>query len=261
MATYGALPVSGARLCYKVRGSGPTLLILQGGAGDVDAPDALAVTLSSDFRIITHDRRGLLRSPLENPQQRLTVEQHAEDAEALIDELVPDEPLAVHLLSASEQLEQSDRRKELGQIALREGARAALRRFLFEMGVRSDDREDDVEPPPSTRQQSRSTGFLLTRESRATFDYRVRLESLRGLAERIVPAFGDSSRDCFPARCARALARELGRDVREFPGGHTGYVLRPRAFAEALRAILSPGLTSETRLQHANEAAATSALR
>lgn len=294
MATYGALSVSGAKICYKVRGSGPTLLILQGGAGDVDAPDALAVALASDFRIITHDRRGLLRSPLDNPQQPLTVEQHAEDAEALVDELAPDggriyvfgtslgalialelaarrperievlvahEPLAVHLLSASEQLEQSELRKELGQIALREGARAALRRFLYEMGVRSDDREDDVEPPPSTRQQSRSTGFLLTRESRATLEYRVRLEVLRGIADRIVPAFGDSSRDCFPARCARSLARELGREAREFPGGHTGYVLRPRAFADVLRASLLPNLSSEMRLQQASEAQARSALR
>jgi hypothetical protein len=67
---------------------------------------------------------------------------------------------------------------------------------------------------------------------------RLDLDALRSRAERIVPAYGSSSRECFPARCALALARVIEREAAEFPGGHTGYTLRPTGFAGALSNIL-----------------------
>lgn len=266
---YGTLPVSGAKLCYKVRGQGQTLLILQGGAGDADAPDALAIALASEFTVVTYDRRGLSRSPMDNQKQALSVEQHAEDALALLDllstgpafilgtslgaligldliahwpervqTLIAHEPPAITLLSSDEQAQFAELRKEVGEIALQEGSRPALRRFLAAMGVNRDDREDDVEPPPSTREHSRKTGFLLTAESRAIYGYLPDIAALRTLSNKIVPAFGKSSFGCFASRCALALAAQLGRDPTEFPGGHTGYVLRPQAFSETLRNAL-----------------------
>ena len=278
---YGALPVSGAKLCYKVRGRGPTLLILQGGAGDADAPDALATALAAEFTVVTYDRRGLSRSPMDNQKQALSVEQHTEDAHALLDSvstmpafifgtslgalvgldllarwpecvqtLIAHEPPAITLLSSDEQAGFAELRKDVGEIALREGARPAFRRFLAAMGVNRDDREEDVDPPPSTREHSRNTGFLLTAESRTIYGFRPDIAILRKVATKIVPGFGRSCVDCFPSRCALALAAQLGREPTEFPGGHTGYVLRPQAFSETLRCVLlanatypSPNLT------------------
>ena len=46
---HGSLVVPGAKLYYKVRGDGPPLLVLQGGAGDADTPDALASTLAANI--------------------------------------------------------------------------------------------------------------------------------------------------------------------------------------------------------------------
>lgn len=268
-ATYGTLPVSGAELCFKVRGAGPVLLVIQGGAGDADTPDALAVALASEFTIITYDRRGLSRSSLEDPKQGITVEQHAEDAQQLLAEfsatpafvfgsslgalialdlvarwparvqaVVAHEPPALELLTGAEQASFAELRKVMASIALSEGTRAATRRFLREMGVNSEDHEDDVEPPPSVREPNRNADFFLTRESRAADRFRLDRGALKASAAKIVPAFGSSSVECFPARCACALATELGCEASEFPGGHTGYVLRPQAFSETLRAVL-----------------------
>jgi len=267
--SYGTLRVSGATLCYKVRGQGQPLLILQGGAGDADAPDALANALASEFTVVTYDRRGLSRSPMDNAKQPLSVEQHTEDAHALLDSLstmpafifgtslgaliglelvarwpkrvqtlIAHEPAAIALLPSDEQARFAELRKVVGKIALREGARPALRRFLTAMGVNRDDREEDVEPPPSARENSRKTGFLLTSESRAIYGFMPDLAALRKVPHKIVPGFGKSSIDCFPSRCALSLAAQLGREPTEFPGGHTGHVLRPQAFSKTLRSVL-----------------------
>jgi pimeloyl-ACP methyl ester carboxylesterase len=279
-ANYGTLSVPGAKLCFKMRGEGPALLVIQGGAGNADAVDSLAESLATEFTTISYDRRGLMRSTLDDPSQALSVAEHAEDAHALLEELtrgpafilssslgaliglelaarwpgsvrrlIAHEPIAVHLLSSSEQQEYRALQVQIGQIALRDGPRAALRRFLAEIGVDGDDREDEVEAPLSTRQQSRDTGFLLTRESRAAERFRIDLDALGPIAGKIMPAFGSSSRDRIPARCALALARELDQDAAEFPGCHTGYVLRPRAFAERLRQVLlAPAAPSHVRI-------------
>jgi len=280
MPAYGTLRVQGATLCYKVRGSGPALLLLQGGGGNADACDALAAQLDSEHTIVSYDRRGLLRSPADDPKQPLTIAAHAEDAVALMDELglgralifgsslgalvglemvqrfparvellVAHEPTLVGLLSLEGQARVAALRKEVLEISLREGARAGLRRLLAGMGVNRDDREDDCEPPLSSREQSRSTGFLLVQESRAVDRFKLNLLALGSYASRIVPAFGTTSRLCYPAECAQALAVVLGQSAVEMPGGHNGYVLRPRAFAEALRDALAQGRYASQRLQ------------
>jgi len=267
--TYGTLPVPGAKLCFKVRGEGPILLIVQGGSGDADTPDRLAATLASEFTIVSYDRRGISRSALSDPRQAITVEQHADDAYELLAELsgkpafvfgsslgalialdlatrwpgrvqalLAHEPPALDLLTQAEQESFAALRKGISEIALREGTPAAARQFLREMGVDREDHEDDIEPPPSSRERSRNADFVLTRESRAADRFRLNLGALKALGSKIIPAFGSSSRQCFPARCAFALSAALGREPCEFPGGHTGYVLRPRAFADALATAL-----------------------
>jgi pimeloyl-ACP methyl ester carboxylesterase len=267
--TYGTLSVEGASICFKVRGRGKALVVLQGGGGTADTSDGIAEVLESEYTVVSYDRRGLLRSALDDPKQTLSVEQHAQDALCLLDELgiaeasffgtslgalmglelmarapgrvkllVAHEPLALGLLSDAGRARLRALRAQVLAITLREGARAGLRRALADMGVDRDDREDDAEPPASSREQSRDTGFLLNREVRAIDGFRPDLELLTRARSRIVPAFGVSSRAFYPAECAFALAACLGRPAVEFPGAHNGYVLRPRAFAEKLGAVL-----------------------
>ncbi len=88
-------------------------------------------------------------------------------------------------------------------------------------------------------QHAANMQFFLTHDAPAAHRYQLDLAALRAVSAAIVPAAGALSRDSFPYRCAQALARQLGRPLAEFPGGHSGYALRPRAFAEALHQVLS----------------------
>jgi pimeloyl-ACP methyl ester carboxylesterase len=172
--------------------------------------------------------------------------------------VVAHEPPALELLASAEQEGFAELRKATAAIALSEGTRAASHRFLREMGVDSEDHEDDVEPPHSSRERSRNADFLLARESRATDRFRLDLSALKAMGAKIVPAFGSSSRACFPARCTFALSAALEREASEFPGGHTGYVLRPRAFAETLsRTLFSHAPYSHVRWSEAGHESAT----
>jgi pimeloyl-ACP methyl ester carboxylesterase len=276
------LAVPGAKLHYKVRGKGPVLLALQGGGGTADSMDAIADVLDSEYTFVSYDRRGLFRSPLEDKKRLVSVEQHADDALALLDAvgaerayvfgssfgaliglalmtraprrvtlLVAHEPPAPALLSEDGRAEVAALRRETLMRALRDGPRAALRHALAGMGVDTDDREDDVEPPASSREQSRDTGFLLGQDVRATDGFRIDLAVLEHHRARVVPAFGSASRAFYPAECARALAVRLGQRAVEFPGSHNGYVLRPRAFADVLRAALRAGMARGSRAQTA----------
>jgi pimeloyl-ACP methyl ester carboxylesterase len=281
MAIHGLLRLSGTKLYYKVRGQGPALLVLQGGSGNADASDGIASYLDPFVTTISYDRRGLLRSPLEDASQCLTIEQHAEDASALIRELgvgpvfvfgtslgaliglelaarspdqvlklVAHEPLLTKLLSSEWQERYAAIRAEIRDTALCKGPREAIRKHLCSLGIDRDDREDDAEPPVSTREQSRQTDFLLTREARAMDRFELKLDALCAMPGKVIPAYGASSRYFYPAQCAMALGRALGCAPLEFPGGHTGYVLRPRACAETLIDTLGLG-TRESQIRFA----------
>jgi hypothetical protein len=60
------------------------------------------------------------------------------------------------------------------------------------------------------------------------------LDALNAHADQIVPAAGRESRGhpCYEVNVA--LAKKLGRDVIELPGGHAGYVAHPAEFAREL---------------------------
>ena len=79
-----SLRVDGATLFYRVRGSGPMLLILPGGDGDADTADALRHELIDRYMVITYDRRGMSRSKIDGPGQSLTIATHSDDAHRLL---------------------------------------------------------------------------------------------------------------------------------------------------------------------------------
>jgi pimeloyl-ACP methyl ester carboxylesterase len=75
-------------LYYTLRGSGPILLILQGGAGNAEGSEALADQLAGQFTVVTYDRRGLSRStPVRAEGCEIAI--HAVDAARLLAALTP----------------------------------------------------------------------------------------------------------------------------------------------------------------------------
>lgn len=83
----GKLEVPGATLYYEVRGSGPVLLLICGGIYDAAGFAGLAGPLADRYTVVTYDRRGNSRSPIDGPPERQRVETHADDASRLLAEV------------------------------------------------------------------------------------------------------------------------------------------------------------------------------
>ena len=81
------LQVPGAQLYYEIRGSGPLLLNIAGGAMDSNGLALLADELAGDYTVVNYDPRGNSRSVRESGGPPLSVELLADDALALLDTL------------------------------------------------------------------------------------------------------------------------------------------------------------------------------
>ena len=275
-AKTGMLEVAGASLYYTVRGAGPLLLILQGGL-EMPTSHGIANDLSGSYTVATYDRRGLSRSTLDEMPEALRLEVHSEDAHRLLAELTSEpalvfgssigaligldmvarhpeqvraliahEPPAYDLLSDAER-EQAERTYDEIQEAFRcEGVAAAMKMMAAVNRVDFDDREPDVQLPPLTggaaaqasAQRATNLRFLLACDVPAVRHYRLDMAALKAAAYQIVPAAGRTSQEAWPHHAAVELAERLGTKPVEFPGGHTGYMLRPKAFAQRLREVL-----------------------
>ncbi len=266
----GYLRVPGATLHYTVRGAGPTLLIIQGGARDTDRSAALAGHLAPAYRVVGYDRRGLSRSHLDDPAQPVSIERHGEDAHrllaALTDEpafvfgsslgalialdlmgthpeqvrlLVAHEPIAAELLDAPERSRLRAGQRELEGTLGRDGIFAAIAKLATLTG------DADTADPESGK--AADLRFFLSNDAAAARRYSLKLPALRAVAGRIVPAAGIASRGWLLRRCAEGLAERLNRPLVEFPGGHSGYVFVPEGFAATLRETLAGSAASRSR--------------
>ncbi|BCK55922.1 alpha/beta fold hydrolase [Nocardia wallacei] len=90
----GTVRVPGATLHYELRGTGPLLLISDSGGGEVRRSTEIAARLGDAFTVVTYDRRGFARSPLDRPGSAVPVAVHAEDLRLLLAELT-DQPAHV----------------------------------------------------------------------------------------------------------------------------------------------------------------------
>ncbi|MEW1912083.1 alpha/beta hydrolase [Kitasatospora sp. NPDC085895] len=86
----GTLAVPGATLHHEVRGSGPVLLLLPGGAGDAGMYAGMYAELAARYTVVSYDPRGLSRSPLDGPLTDQRVDVWSDDARRLIEHLSPD---------------------------------------------------------------------------------------------------------------------------------------------------------------------------
>jgi pimeloyl-ACP methyl ester carboxylesterase len=271
--TIGHLRAPGANLRYEVRGSGPLLLLIPGGAGGAAAFDGVAAGLADEYTVVSYDPRGLSRSPLDDPEARQSVEQHADDAFRLLELLSPGAParvagcssgaiVALHLLVTHpgrvervvaheppvvEVLpDAAEHRALLARVEdtfRREGLMPAA--AVFAAGLKRPGAEAPAAtelPPQAAARAERTMGdmpYFLGRIVPSFMAYTPDVDPLRALSDRLVLAAGEESRGELPYRSAAFLAERFGTELVHFPGGHVGPTTHPAEFGELLRKVLS----------------------
>jgi pimeloyl-ACP methyl ester carboxylesterase len=200
----GTLRVPGAALYYKKTGTGPLLLILQGGDGDAEGSNGIADHLADHYTVLTYDRRGLSRSRSDGAAEgSIRLETHTDDAHSLLAALTSDptlvfgvslgallgldlasrfseqvrtlvsfEPPATQLLPDSERASAKRDHEEVEASFHREGITAAMKKFVAMAGLNFDDREPDVELPRPGPERAANLTFFLTHDAPAVRLYR-----------------------------------------------------------------------------------------
>jgi pimeloyl-ACP methyl ester carboxylesterase len=273
-ATVGMLEVPGARLRYEVRGAGPVLLLIHGGMGDAGVFAPVAGLLADSYTVLTYDRRGNSRSPLVGAGRdtAMLVEQESDDARRLLDavgggpayvlgsssgaviglDLLAGQPQAVARLVAHEPpvlsyLPDGEHwiglADEVRRLRETDGDEAAMARWGASLDAAESEAGAEFEPGLDfdldvERRMMGNVERFLTAEVAAVVRYRPDLAALAAAADKLVVGVGEESREQYPARAGRAVAAAAGVPVAEFPSQHWGYLLKPRRFADALRAAL-----------------------
>lgn len=260
------LAAPGASIHYRLRGTGPLLLVLGGGFANADTLTPLADELARDHTVLTHDRRGQARSPRDGGTA--SIAEHAEDAARLLAAVSPEpaavygssigaiiglelaarHPGRVHTLIALEPpsvallggtRERAEAELASVQRAFGEsGAMAGLARFGVIAAVDPADREDGV-PLEDPRGRMADLEYFLGEECAAIAAHHLDPDVLKGLSTRVMPVSGEKSAELWLRECATALAARLGVGWSTVPGAHNGDMFRPRAFAARLRELLA----------------------
>ncbi|MGW6914466.1 alpha/beta fold hydrolase [Kitasatospora sp. NPDC054939] len=276
--TTGTLRVAGATLHYEVRGRGPLLLLIPGGAGGAASFDGVADDLAAHWTVATYDPRGISGSTLDDPAAEQRVAEHADDAYRLLELLSPGEParvfgsssgaiVALHLLAARPERvrrlvaheppvvevlpDAAEHRALLARVqeTLRaEGLLPAVAVFAAglrrpgEPAVAAAAAPSRIELPPQAAARAERTmanlPYFLGRIVPAFMAHRPDVRRLAELSDRLVLAGGEESRGELPYRPAEFLARRFGTELLHFPGGHTGLTTHPAAFAARLAGAL-----------------------
>jgi pimeloyl-ACP methyl ester carboxylesterase len=270
--TVNKLMVPGATLHFEVTGSGQVLLLIAGGATDAGIFDGIVGQLAAAYTVVAYDPRGCSRSPYDGASVDERVDQSAEDALALINEVSGDEPayvfgsssgaitglelitrfpdrvrtLVAHEPPCVEVLpDPSDERaffQDVYDTYRSDGVAAADVLFLNGAGLTDDEMPalEDLLPEyrePAERMQANSDTFYAHKLLPFT-RYQPDLDALKAVADRIVPAAGLDSAGQLAGGPIQVIAEHLGWPVVMFPGGHTGYASHPGPFATHLAALL-----------------------
>ncbi|MEG3630086.1 alpha/beta fold hydrolase [Streptomyces poriticola] len=269
-ATARSLQVPGARLYYEVRGEGP-LIVLVGAPMDAAAFAPLAELLAVDHTVLTTDPRGINRSRLDDPEEDSTPQLRADDLSRLIAQvgagpatvlgssggavsalaLVQDHPEQVHTVVAHEPpvielLEDREQLRtgteELVATYLAGDVTGAWRKFFAQAGITMPEPliEEMFGGERDPRQVADERRWF-AHEMRLSTYWQPDVSALRAAATRVVVGVGDDSAGELCDRTSRALARSLGAEPTSFPGGHTGFVETPDAFADRLRSVVGDG--------------------
>ncbi|MFJ7272281.1 alpha/beta fold hydrolase [Streptomyces sp. NPDC099050] len=269
--TIGTLRVNGANLHYEVRGQGPLLLLMPGGAGGAASCDGIADDLAAEYTVATYDPRGMSRSTLDDPEVEQHVAEHADDASRMLEMLSPGEPArvfgsssgaiaALHLLTAHPERvarlvaheppvvevlpDASEHRAYIARVQATfhaEGLMPAMAVFAAGLKKGGDTSEPKAETklPPQAAARAEQTmanlPYFVGRIVPSFMSYAPDVHQLEAQSDRLVLACGQDSRGELPYRPAAFLAEQLSTEHLHFPGGHTGLTTHPAEFGELLR--------------------------
>jgi acetyltransferase/esterase len=274
----GILEVPGARLHYEIHGSGPILLMVPGATGSAYGFQRVTEHLAAHYTVVTYDRRGYSRSQLDGLQDYdRRLETDADDVRRLIERLsdqpatvfgsssgglvalellarhpsavrtlVPHEPPAVRLLPDGQKW--VDFFFSVYDLYRQSGIELALNKFREQAFAESDRRvmaqgPNDPDLDPGIRKYIRANAiYWFEHELRQYPPVNLNLDALTAHSARLVLVAGRESRG-YPAYEVNAeLAKKLGRDLIELPGGHIGFVAQPAEFArEFVQALARTG--------------------
>ncbi len=270
--TVNKLAVPGATLHYEVTGSGPVLLLIPGGGTDAGTFDGMVGQLAADYTVVAYDPRGNSRSRYDGEPVDERIDQSADDALALINEVAGGEPayvfgsssgaitglelitrhpdrvrmLVAHEPPVVEVLpDAADSRaffQDVYDTYHRDGIEAAD--LLFGIGTGMD--QDEMPPPEDLllefldlyRRIQANAGNFYEHKLLPFTRYQPDLDALKTVADKIVPAAGLQSAEYLPGRPIQVIADHLGWPVVTFPGAHGGYASHPAPFASLLARVL-----------------------
>jgi pimeloyl-ACP methyl ester carboxylesterase len=275
--TSGVAQADGAELYFERRGSGPALLLIVGGGGDCGYFGRLGDALADEYTVLAYDRRGNSRSRLSSPPRPLVMAEQSADALAVLRangfdsglvfgnsggasvalDLAAHHPGAVEavvcheppvptvLTDGADYLSVFD---EIDRLLAVQGWEAAFTHFQVTIGNAPPpvvamlfDPAGHLPPGSERDRMMRTSGnweYLTRYEVRPFIDYRPDLERIAANGVRIALGHGAVTDHAAAVRMSAAVAERLGGDSVEFPGGHTGPLEVPGAFATTLRGLL-----------------------
>jgi pimeloyl-ACP methyl ester carboxylesterase len=271
------IDANGTTLYYERRGDGPAVLLISGATGDAGHWTEVAEDLSIDCTVVTYDRRGNSRSPRPPGWTATTIDEQADDAEALIWGLDLESTVVLGTSAAAgivanmalrhpsvlrgvifhEPLFQSGvpnaEAVRARRIAVIEqgmatgGPRGATEAFLRSVG--GDEVYDTLDPPLRERLLA-NADVLFDIEMAPSVAYEPTPEELAGVRIPRAVTAGAANRDSVSPghwrhQSAQWLAAQLMTELIELPGGHMAYLAGPHAFAQALSSILRALLTAD----------------
>ncbi|MFF3511436.1 alpha/beta fold hydrolase [Streptomyces sp. NPDC002573] len=247
-------------LCYDIRGAGPVLLVVPGGAGHPMGLDPLTAELAEHCTVVTYDPLGLAHGRLGLPVAEQRVEAWSEGARRVLDEVLPDgesayvlgfssggiavldllarhperlrhviahEPPVVRVLPDAER--QSAMFAEVYDTYRAAGLPAAGARLAAGLAGTPAAPSGDGRPPSPEEELSSPMALFLTRVLTRFTAYAPDLDALRPAP--LTLAAGVDSRGGLLHRTASVAAELTGGRLAEFPGGHLGAAEHPREFA------------------------------
>jgi pimeloyl-ACP methyl ester carboxylesterase len=264
MASNGLIKVRGIQLYHEVRGSGPSVLFIQGAFGDGGTYEQVAELLADEFTVVTYDRRANSRSPRLDNWESTSAEEQSDDAAALIEALgvapaavfgnsggaiigldlvirrpnllrgaILHDPAMFSVLSNPEVVMkplQQAVKKGVIEEGPQGGGAAFLRFFAGEEAF------ENLDAQLRERMLSNAEIFFGL-EFDAIGPYRPAETSLAAVEVPVRVMAGSESPLPF-VEVARWLAEQLGVELEALPGAHTPYFDRPEEMAQVLRPVL-----------------------
>jgi pimeloyl-ACP methyl ester carboxylesterase len=265
------LQAPGAHLAYDVVGAGPVLVLIPGVAGLGAVFRAITPALSTQYQVLTHDRRGFSGSHLDEPPddthrfatvvddvQRLIEHRSGEPATVFgnssgalvalevltrypgyVQRVAAHEPPAVKLLpDAAQWLDCFD---TVYATYRAEGIAPAMRQFANTTLGASDHLTLDrarCEHAESADFSEANTRYWLEHELRTYPRVELHLGVLAAHAKRLILMGGRDPHEQMTYQPGKTLAHALSLPLVDMPGAHPGFMTDPPAFAAALLSAL-----------------------